>query len=1162
MTNTFSCSPELTYGEQCSAGQCRSETTCDGGTCKLTYGQTCDTNQDKCRSQAVCEGSTCKLNYGESCTDNPDNCRSETVCDGAASKCKVDFNQACNVNSDHCKTGTTCDSSLRKCRRNYGSTCTLSQSNECLSLYPCSDPGDGNAHCLCPENLYRDGNTCKNVNTLKVARNTIQKPAGTAYETTSITATWSKPQTGLQVDYRASLDDGNMTAWSTDLIASFDNRTPGTRYYLTVWTRRIQDPSYGTQTVSVTSESVAFYTKPAIPGELVEKVYIGTSGTPGRDVTIQFYGSAGRVASYTVTIKPQGTGGPGTTVTVTEIADVVSAPFQNLTPDGNYDVTITASSWPVTGPSDTRTDTFYVEATPAGEVSNLNLPEKDSRWIRATWRKPGDPNGVIKGYTVRVNRQGTSQCVVGVSITCSDCTYNETRQRPNTSDCNQELGAITKTLYQLADTSYLLDVNVTDLLPDVRYDVHVVAFNHKGPGMDTQQSETTNEEAALNLELLTADSSTLNELNVSWTPGLRTGQTSYNVTWEEETRIGSNQYTFINSIVLSDYNTRQYTITGLLSYWRYQVTVFAFTRLGSSPIPTVKQFRTLDYQPGQLKAFIIQQPGDSAKHLDLTVTCPEERQRNGPITAIGYNSTVVNTGDAGPAGSKNTDCSGSVVIKAGSFVAETDYQINVFAITRNYHGEISTDTVTLQARAPSLNSRPPESQKIVEKPATDASTETSVTVNLCTCLVDNDQGQITSACLIVCRKSDTEDCKPEPPASDNQKCSGLPTWKMFKQNSYTGRYRPTPDDWHKSSLFRDASRRRRSAPHRDRRATTEVKQYTIGNDTNCGDADASVYCDGPLKPDSEYVIIPVACTSGGCAEYDQPSVIRTKGPDKARVEVLHRNSNLHFLTEYQELLDSRTGHFTTDVGKLEINMMKNRYPAILPYDHTRVKLFTRGHQNQDYINASYISTTVDRYWPTQMDSPSQYGEVTIKMTSRSVLPSHTVRKITARMIGEEKQEVTQFELTGWRGHKCTLALEDVADMVQTVGDVTRSCTGPVTVHCSDGTARTASFIALDMLNRFVEEHELSAEVNVFRVLYNMMKCRPHLIQSEDQYIFIHDVLSVIISRKMQDGRGKGKVYQNLGYTDNVYDSTDMYSTIPDTNPYEKLTPQGKATSSL
>nr|KAG5706780.1 hypothetical protein BaRGS_004115 [Batillaria attramentaria] len=225
-----------------------------------------------------------------------------------------------------------------------------------------------------------------------------------------------------------------------------------------------------------------------------------------------------------------------------------------------------------------------------------------------------------------------------------------------------------------------------------------------------------------------------------------------------------------------------------------------------------------------------------------------------------------------------------------------------------------------------------------------------------------------------------------------------------------------------------------------------------------------------------------------------------------------------------ELLDSRTGHFTTDVGKLEINMMKNRYPAILPYDHTRVKLFTRGHQNQDYINASYISTTVDRYWPTQMDSPSQYGEVTIKMTSCSVLPSHTVRKITARMIGEEKQEVTQFELTGWRGHKCTLALEDVADMVQTV-------------------ARTASFIALDMLNQFVEEHELSAEVNVFRVLYNMMKCRPHLIQSEDQYIFIHDVLSVIISRKMQDGRGKGKVYQNLGYTDNVYDSTGMYSTM-------------------
>ncbi|KAK7453169.1 hypothetical protein BaRGS_00039652, partial [Batillaria attramentaria] len=1076
------------YGQPCS-DNCRRETQCDAGHCRRNPGQPCDPdNSDECIQASVCQGvqggdNFCKLKSGQLCNSFPSHCVTNADCPGSG------FSRMCTCGNNYYDNNGLCLERLA-----YGVAC--SSNDMCQSSFRCADSGDGGDRCLCPQNKFRDNMQCKDRSTLAV---TITTNGG--YQARQVRIQWTKPVTSGQVYYVASL--GSQTKPnSTDQTAIFTNLIPGTQYNANV-EASIRKEDYGTDSVSYTSTKPV-KTKPAIPGELLQNTYQGVNSTQhaGRDVTIQFGKSVGKVDSYTVNVTQEGTGSPiPGAVSVTPTA--VNATFTNLIPDASYDVIMIANSNGIT--SDPQTDTFRVQAEPAGEVSQLTVQDTGSQWIRVTWQKPGTPNGQIKGYTVRVNRESTpSDCVTGVSITCADCTYNETRLRPNTSDCDQDLTVITKTLAELADESHVLDVNITGLSPNVTYDMHVIAFNHKGSGMKTDRQAETKQE---------------------------------------------------------DYDTRQYTITGLMNYWKYQVTVFAFTTLGSSPQPTVTQARTLDSQPGQLETFNVSQPTNSAQHLNLTVACPEERQRNGPISAIGYNSTVVNTGEAGPSGSDNTDCSRSFVIKASGFVAETKYQINVFAITRYYHGEISTDTVTLQARAPSLNRRPSGSVKIIEESGTDAATQTSVTVNLCTCLVDDDQGEIISACLIVCRKSDTEDCKPEPSTSDNQKCAYLPSWKMF-QNSNTGRYRPTPDDWHKSSLFRDAGRRRRSAPHRDRRATTEVKQYTIGNDTNCGDADASVYCDGPLKPDSEYVIIPVACTSGGCAEYDQPSVIRTKGPDKARVEVLHRNSNLHFLSEYQELLDSRTGHFTTDVGKLEINMMKNRYPAILPYDHTRVKLFTRGHQNQDYINASYISTTVDRYWPTQMDSPSQYGEVTITMTSHSVLPSHTVRKITARMIGEEKQEVTQFELTGWRGHKCTLALEDVADMVQTVGDVTRSCTGPITVHCSDGTTRTASFIALDMLNRFVEEHELSAEVNVFRVLYNMMKCRPHLIQSEDQYIFIHDVLSVIISRKMQDGRGKGKVYQNLGYTDNVYDSTDMYSTIQDTNPYEKLTPQGKATSSL
>ena len=45
-------------------------------------------------------------------------------------------------------------------------------------------------------------------------------------------------------------------------------------------------------------------------------------------------------------------------------------------------------------------------------------------------------------------------------------------------------------------------------------------------------------------------------------------------------------------------------------------------------------------EPGAVRNFTISQPPDTAKRLDLIVICPEERERNGPITKFTYNSFV------------------------------------------------------------------------------------------------------------------------------------------------------------------------------------------------------------------------------------------------------------------------------------------------------------------------------------------------------------------------------------------------------------------------------------------------------------------------------------------------------------------------------------------
>ena len=59
----------------------------------------------------------------------------------------------------------------------------------------------------------------------------------------------------------------------------------------------------------------------------------------------------------------------------------------------------------------------------------------------------------------------------------------------------------------------------------------------------------------------------------------------------------------------------------------------------------------------------------------------------------------------------------------------------------------------------------------------------------------------------------------------------------------------------------------------------------------------------------------------------------------------------------------------------------------------------------------------------------------------------------------------------------------------------------------EGTARTCTFIALDTLQRYVLQHALGEKVDVFTVLLNIIKCRPHMMQSEVGAINIHTMQS-------------------------------------------------------
>ncbi|XP_041711751.1 receptor-type tyrosine-protein phosphatase V isoform X2 [Coregonus clupeaformis] len=69
---------------------------------------------------------------------------------------------------------------------------------------------------------------------------------------------------------------------------------------------------------------------------------------------------------------------------------------------------------------------------------------------------------------------------------------------------------------------------------------------------------------------------------------------------------------------------------------------------------------------------------------------------------------------------------------------------------------------------------------------------------------------------------------------------------------------------------------------------------------------------------------------------------------------LAAKDNSGFRQTFEELNDVGK-EYTTRAGELEANREKNRYPYILPYDHSRVRLSLLDSQlHSDYINASYV----------------------------------------------------------------------------------------------------------------------------------------------------------------------------------------------------------------
>ncbi|KAL3867961.1 hypothetical protein ACJMK2_040803 [Sinanodonta woodiana] len=268
--------------------------------------------------------------------------------------------------------------------------------------------------------------------------------------------------------------------------------------------------------------------------------------------------------------------------------------------------------------------------------------------------------------------------------------------------------------------------------------------------------------------------------------------------------------------------------------------------------------------------------------------------------------------------------------------------------------------------------------------------------------------------------------------------------------------------------------------------------------------------------------------------------------------VLQRRSKSNlYEEEYKQVTRSLTK--SKDVAMQVENKDKNRYKGMVPYDDNRVKLHVWDEDLEtDYINASFIdgfsrsqayvaaqgpmeNTLNDfwrmiwqvkatkivmltnlnegsgskcmQYWPDE--GSVDFGKISVQLIQTDQFSDFIIRTMKIQMndcLEEEKSRmIKQFHFTTWPDKsvpRYSSSIVHFRHKIYTTEDEGNSG-GPLVVHCSAGVGRTGTFIAIDFL---VNQAEAQGTVNVTSCLETLRNQRVLMIQTLEQFIFVHEVL--------------------------------------------------------
>jgi len=305
------------------------------------------------------------------------------------------------------------------------------------------------------------------------------------------------------------------------------------------------------------------------------------------------------------------------------------------------------------------------------------------------------------------------------------------------------------------------------------------------------------------------------------------------------------------------------------------------------------------------------------------------------------------------------------------------------------------------------------------------------------------------------------------------------------------------------------------------------------------------------------------------------SVVETSKPVKLKdfaehYRIMSADSDFRFSEEYEEL--KHVGREKPCLAAdMPVNRPKNRFTNILPYDHSRVKLQpTDDEEGSDFINANFVpghnsprefvvtqgplhSTRddfwrmcwetnsraivmltrcvekgrekCDRYWPYDTQ-PVYYGDIQVTIMNESLFPDWNVTEFRM-MRGDAVRSIRHFHFTTWPDFGVPEPPQTLVRFVRAFRERVTPEQRPVVVHCSAGVGRSGTFIALDRILQTILRSDV---VDIFGIVYEMRKERVWMVQTEQQYICIHQCLLAVLEGRENDPP-MHEMHDNEGFED-------------------------------